>query len=221
MNIAIIEDDIDMANLIAKKLTNNWYEVSIFNSEKEFKSNYNKDIDLYIIDIFLWDGDWFEIIKWLREVKKLNTPIIITSAYNDTERKIYWLDIWADDYLSKPFVPNELLARIRTLLRRSSENINSSIIKHYNIEFYLNTKEVKLLWKIIHFTKKELLTIELFLLNKWKLITKTKLINSVWWNIDLLWITDNNINVILSKIRKKLWNNFKLKTIFNWWYILK
>lgn len=153
--------------------------------------------------------------------KKLTTPIIITSSYWDTERKVYWLDIWADDYMAKPFAPEELLARIRMLLRRNSNCNKSSIIKHNNIEFCLKTKEVKLLWEIVHFTKKEILLIELFLLNKWELINKVKLINSIWWNIDPIWITDNNINVILSKVRKKLWNNFNLKTIVSWGYILK
>lgn len=71
MNINIIEDDIPMANLIAKKLKKSWYQASIFNSENEFRSNYNPDCDLYIIDIFLWDWDWFEIIKWLRGEKNL------------------------------------------------------------------------------------------------------------------------------------------------------
>jgi len=221
MNITLIEDDIPMATFVWKKLKNNWYEVNIFNNEKDFKSNYNSDCDLYIIDIFLWDWDWFEIIKWLRSEKKIISPIIITSSYNDTERKVYWLDIWADDYLAKPFAPDELLARIRTLLRRQSNCTNSAVIKHKNIEFCLKTKEVRLLWTIVHFTKKELLLIELFLLNKWELISKTKLINSVWWSIDLVWITDNNINVILSKVRKKLWEHFNLKTIVSWGYILK
>jgi len=184
-------------------------------------SNYDNDCDLFIIDIFLWDWDWFEIIKYLREKKEIDTPIIITSSYNDIEKKIYWLDIWADDYLAKPFAPEELLARIRTLFRRNSKSISSSIIKHNNISFCLKTREIIISWNIIHFTKKELLFIELFLLNKWKLITKTKLINSVWWSDDLLWISDNNINVIISKIRKTLWDNFNLVTIISWGYILK
>ena len=223
MNISVIEDDKIMANHIAKKLWRNWYGVDIYNNINDFKFNYNYDSDLYIIDISLWkwNWDWFTVIKWLRNNKKSTSPIIIVSSYNDTEKKIYWLDIGADDYLAKPFAPDELLARIRTLLRRNSKCINSSIIKHNNIEFCLENKELKISWKIIHLTKKELLLIELFLLNKWKLITKTKRINSIWWNIEVSWITDNNINVILSKVRKKLWDNFQLKTIINWWYILK
>jgi len=221
MNIAIIENNIHMAKYVAKNLIYNWYQVNTFNSYNEFKTNYSNDYDLYIIDILLDQWDWFEIIKWLRTTKKINVPIIIMSSYNDIEKKVYGLDIWADDYLVKPFQPDELLARIRTLFRRTNSNYNSSIIKHNDIDFYLKTKELYLLWEKIHFTKKELLLIELFLLKKWKLITKSKLINNIWWNVDSLWISDNNINVVLSKVRKKLWKNFNLKTIINWWYILK
>lgn len=221
MNITIIEDDKLISDLLTKKLTSNWYKVNALNSKIDFMLNHHLDSDLYIIDIFLWDWDWFEIIKYLRETKMLDTPIIITSSYNDTERKIYWLDIWADDYLSKPFSPEELLARIRSLLRRNSMWNNSSLIKHNDIIFCLKTKELTLSWNVIHFTKKEISLIELFLLNQNKLINKSKIINSIWWNIDLLEITDNNINVIISKVRKKLWDNFNLKTVVNWGYILK
>ena len=224
MNISIVEDDKIMANHVAKKLWKNWYVVDIYNNMSDFKLNYDKDIDLYIIDISLWEWkeNWFKIIKWLRNKKNSSTPIIITSSYNDTNIKVYWLDIWADDYLPKPFAPKELMARIRKILRRKSpNNYTSSIITHKNIEFNLNTKETKLEWKNIHLAKKETLILELFLLNKWKLITKTKLIKSVWWINDMLKIKDNTINVTISKIKKMLWNNFKLKTIISSWYILK
>ena len=156
----------------------------------------------------------------MRNYKTLSTPILITSWYNDIEKKVYWLDIWADDYLPKPFAPNELIARIRVLLRRNTKDNQSSIIKHWNIEFDLKTKEVKNEWEIVFFAKKELLIIELFLLNKWELISKTKLINSIWWTYDSLDISDNTINVTLSRVRKKLWDKFNLKTIVNGWYIL-
>lgn len=220
MNIAIIEDDKNIAKLIANKLNNNWYKSRIFNSKKEFESIFNKVYDLYIIDISLWDWNWLEIIETLRK-QNISSPIIITSSYNDTQRKVYWLDIWADDYLAKPFAPEELLARIRTIIRRNSKCSNSSTIKYNDIEYCLVTKELTQDWNKVDLTTKELLMLELFLLNKNKIIDKSKLINYIWWNIDILSISDNNINVILSKLRKKLWKDFNLKTIVNIWYILK
>lgn len=221
MNISIVEDDKIMANHIAKKLWKNWYEVDIYNNVTDFKCKHNNDSDLYIIDISIWDWNWFTIIERLRNKKNSSAPIIIISWYNDTERKIYWLDIWADDYLSKPFAPNELIARIRALLRRKSDNDKTSIIKHGDIEFNLKTKEIKLSWKNIHFAKKEIQIIEFFLLNKWELIPKIKLIKSIWWVNDMLDISDNTISATISKVRKKLWSNFNLKTVVSWGYILQ
>lgn len=212
-----------MANHISKKLIKNWYEVDIYNNITKFKCKHNNDSDLYIIDIYLWDwnSDWFNIIDWLRNNKNSSAPIIIISWYNDTDKKIYWLDIWADDYLTKPFAPDELIARIRALLRRKSDNDKTSIIRHKKIEFNSKTKEIKLEWKIVHFAKKEIQIIEFFLLNKLELIPKIKLIKSIWWVNDMLDISDNTINATISKVRKKLWDNFNLKTVISWGYILQ
>jgi len=220
MNISILEDDVFMANNIAKKLKNNWYKVNIYNSVNDFTLKHNNNSDLYIFDLSLWDWDGFKVIKRLREKRKNYTPIIIISSYSDTEKKVYWLDLWADDYLTKPFAPDELLARIRRILMRKNFLSTPTKIKHWEIDFDLKSKEVFLRWKNIHFTKKEKLIIELFLLNKWELVEKTKLINTIWWDDDSLLTSDNTINVTISRVRAKLWKNFNLKTIINEWYIL-
>jgi two-component system OmpR family response regulator/two-component system response regulator TctD len=85
----------------------------------------------------------------------------------------------------------------------------------------LSLKSVFRLWKPIDLTRKEKQIIELFLLNIWSLITKTKLINSVWWDYLDTNVSDNTINSTLSKVRKKLWYDFNLKTIANEGYILE
>jgi DNA-binding response OmpR family regulator len=176
--------------------------------------------DLYIIDLSLTDWSGFDLIKRLR-LKNAFCPIIIISWYNDTEKKVYWLDIWADDYIAKPFSPNELLARIRNILKRTYRLDWANIIKYKNITFDMSSKSVLSLWKPIDLTRKEKQIIELFLLNIWSLITKTKLINSVWWDYSDTSVSDNTINSTLSKVRRKLWYDFNLKTIVNEGYILE
>ncbi len=223
MNIAIIEDNIDMSELVSKKLNKYWYITKTYNSKKDFLLDSNRIFDLYIIDISLWtqkNNEWFSIINNLRE-QNINSPIIIISWYDNLEKKIYWLDIWADDYIVKPFSPKELLARIRTIIRRNTKCSNSSIIKYNNLEYSLTSKELKVNWEIFKLPKKELIMLELFLLNQNKLISKLKLINYVWWNIDSMLISDNNINVTLSNIRRKFWNNIKIKTMVNSGYVLE
>lgn len=222
MKISIIEDEKILASRTAIKLKRNWFSVEIFNSYNDFQKNYSYNADLYIIDISLWDWSWFDIIKWLRENKKSESPIIITSWYNDDEKKIYWLNIWADDYLAKPYSPDELLARIRALIRRSYKITNSSKnIIYKDINYDISRKELTKNWEIIYLTASELKLVELMILNIWKLVEKNKVISSVWWWYNPIDVSDNTINVTISRVRKKLWKEFKFKTLINKWYILE
>jgi len=220
MNITIIEDEKLLSSNIAKKLNKNWYNTNIIDSYDSYKNSRYIKSDIYIIDISLRDWSWFDIIEDLRKVKKIKEPIIITSWYDNIDKKIYWLDLWADDYLSKPYDVEELIARIRALLRRSF-NIDDNEIRYNNITYNQKNKLIKIDWKEIDLRTKEIQLIEYFLFNIWKVITKSELTSSVWWNYGDIEITDNTINVTLSKIRKKLGESFKLKTLINRWYLLE
>lgn len=223
MKITIIEDEINLSEKLSKKLRKNWYNTSIFNNKNELLKNHKIESDLYIIDLNLWksENEWFEIIKWLREWKNINSPIIITSWYSDIEKKVFWLDNWADDYLSKPYHYDELLARVRKLIR-NIWNIKSNIIKHNNLEYDLKQWIiVSEKHKNIHFSKKELMIIEFFLINKNKLINRNSLIISIWWSYDWIWISDNTINVTLCNLRQKIWDEIKIETLVWKWFILK
>ena len=123
--------------------------------------------------------------------------------------------------MDKPYNTEELMARIRSLVRRKWEHI-SSIIKYKNIEYDLRY------WNIIsknhiniQFTKRELLLIEYFIINKNKIIKRTDLTISIWWSYDGIWISDNTINVTIFNLRKKLWDEFNLITLNSKWFILK
>ncbi len=221
MYITIIEDKKVLSNNISKKLLRNWFNTRIMNSFTEFMNADFIDSDLYIIDISLRDWSWFDIITFLREVKKSNSPIIIISWCSDTEKKIYWLDIWADDYLVKPFNIEELIARIRALLRRSYKVQQSSKAIYKDLIYDIKNRVIRKKWETITLTPRELQLAEYLLFNIWKLITKSQLISSVWWEYDLSKVSDNNINVTISNLRKKLWNDFNFKTIINKWYLLE
>lgn len=221
MHITIIEDEKILSSNIAKRLSKNWYNVRVINSFNEYMKNRIDNTDLYIIDISLRDWCWFDIIKDLRETRKLLVPIIITSWYTDTDKKIYWLDIWADDYLSKPYSVDELIARIRVNIRRTYKSSLTSIIEYNNINYDTSKKVITISWKIIKLTWNELLLAEYMIFNVWKIVTKTEIINSVWWSFDELKVSDNTITVTVSNLRKKLWNSFNLKTIHNRWYLLE
>lgn len=221
MNITLIEDDEILVKHLSKKIKQSWYNVNSFNSFNEFMNFSDKNSDFFLVDIWLLDWSWLDIIKYLREEKKSDAWIIITSSYDTPENKIYWLDIWADDYIAKPFAPEELIARIRAVIRRKQNCSTNSIIEFNNIKINLKTREFYSNNKKVLLTPKEKQLIEYFIINKWILVKKNDLISSVWGNYDNSMVTDNTINATISKIKKKLAPNFKLTTIFWEWYILE
>lgn len=223
MHISIIDDEKILTSKISKKLQLNGYWVNEFYSYSDFINNWIQDniSDLYIIDLSLWDWSGFDIIQILRKQKKISTPIIIISWFWDSQNIVFWLDLWADDYLTKPFSPDVLLAKIKAILRRPANIDEIKDLIYNNIILKLASKEVFLNWELVELNKKESLIVELFLSNRWKLIEKEKMIKYIWWAQSTIDVKDNTINVTLSKLRKKLWENFPIQTKINIWYILE
>lgn len=221
MKVCIIEDEKLLADWIAKKLTKDGYNVDVYYNASDFMNSFSQASDLYVLDIGLPDSSWYEIIDFLREWKKVNSPIIISSWYSDIENKIHWLNIWADDYIVKPFLPEELVARIKALIRRSYSWETTNILKYKNYTFDTTNKIIRKWKEQVKLSKKEMDIVEYFMFNKLKLIKKATLISSVWWEHDWLWVSDNTINVTISRVRKKLWDNFNLVTIVWEWYMLR
>lgn len=224
MHISIIDDEKVLTSRISKKLKLAGYLVSEFYSYGDFmnQSGYKNPCDLYLIDISLWDGSGFDIVKFLRNKQNILTPIIIMSAFSDAQNKVFWLDIWADDYITKPIIPEELLARVRAKLRRKDHFHHSkSLLSYKNITLNLLTREIFFDKQLIELTYKEYLICELFIKNQWVIIERNKLIEYVWWTGDNMYVKDNNINVTLSKLKRKLLWNFPLQVRYNSGYILE
>ncbi|MCP4523047.1 MAG: response regulator transcription factor [Candidatus Gracilibacteria bacterium] len=179
------------------------------------------DADLFIIDLGLGDGSGYDIIKWIRGNKESSAPIIITSGYADADKKVYGFDIGADDYMTKPFIPEELLARIKAQLRRNNNQIHAdNKLVYKNITFNTENHDIMIGKRKGIFSKKETHIIQLFLGNIGVLITKSKLIENVWNENDMLEVSDNTVNVTLYSIRKKLGKKFKLETKIGEGYVL-
>lgn len=224
MHISIIDDEKNLTSKISKKLKLNWYTVSEFYSYKDFmREGFFDDItDLYIVDLSLWDGSWFQLVKDIRNHKKSQIPIIIISWYGDINNKIYWLDIWADDYLTKPFYPEELLSRVKAILRRPTVlSNNTKDLVYKNIVIKSPNNDVFLNWNLILLNNKERFIVSFFIKNKWRIILKESFIKTIWWHQSIFEVSDNTINATLSKLRKKLWDDFPIETKRNLWYILQ
>lgn len=220
MHISIIDDEKILVNKVMKKLWGNGYATSAYYSYEDFMRRGNADSQLYIVDLSLGDGSGFDIIRWLRENRNSHVPIIMVSGHGDSQNIIYGLELGADDYLIKPLVPEELMARIKAMLRRPNNFVSSTIITYKNLVFDIDTKMVKIGDIGVHLAKKESLILELFLTNQGKILTREQLVTSVWGGGQADDITDNTINATISKVRKKLSGNFTPKTIYNHGYVL-
>ncbi len=203
MRILIVEDQQKLASSIKNGLENIGYAVDILfdgaNGLRRILANPN-NYDLFIFDIMMPELNGLALCKELRR-QNIHTPILFLTARDTLEDKIEGLDIGADDYLVKPFEFNELTARIRALLRRPTEVMSTKLtgaeiildtIKH-TVE--KNGKEIKL-------TLKEYSILELFLKNPNQVLSRDKIIASVWnYDYDTF---SNIVDVHVKNLRKKL-----------------
>lgn len=225
MHISIIEDELLLGEKMRIKLINQWYLVSIYTSYKQFMSIWNSNSHLYVVDIGLWDGSGFDIINWLRKKQNSKAPIIITSWYGETDKIVYGLNIGADDYMIKPCIPDEFIARVDALARRSITDSTITetlkVFTYKDITYFPHTQTV-LQWKEkIYLSKKELLIFELFIRNPHSIITREAIIEQAWSTYDSTEISDTVLNTALSRVRKKFWDEFHLNPLYSYGYILE
>jgi DNA-binding response OmpR family regulator len=156
--------------------------------------------DVIVLDVMLPEMDGFTIAKKLRD-NKIQTPIIMLTAKDAIRDKVTGLDCGADDYMTKPFVPDELLARIRALTRRQGEVLLSEA-SFADISLNLSTGDLSCADKSIHLNYKESEILILLMANPNSAVSKDDLITKVWgYDSDA---TDNNVEAYISFLRKKL-----------------
>lgn len=203
--VLIIEDDLNIAELERDYLQLNGYKVDIV---LDGATGLNKALsgvyDILIVDLMLPQKDGFEIIKEVR--KKLEIPIIVLSARNEDIDKIRGLDYGADDYLTKPFSPAELMARIKSHLKRyerlMGKNTALEVINHRGLEINTASHKVYVNGKEVQLTTKEYEILLFFAANPNIVFTKEHLFNTLWgeeYYGDLA-----TVPVHIQKVRKKI-----------------
>ena len=218
--ILIIEDDTKIRRILQLELKHEGYEVVVVeNGEKgieKFKTEY---FDLILLDLMMPKMSGEEVCKIIREYSQI--PIIILTAKDQILTKVSLLDMGADDYITKPFEIEELLARMRVALRNKKEyKIEESIIyENLKIDkklkkFYKNDEEISL-------TKKEYNLLEYFLVNKEIVVSREKILENVW-GYDYEG-EEKIIDVYVNILRKKIENNEDryINSIRGFGYILK
>lgn len=199
MKILFAEDDRDLSSVIVRVLQYNKFDVqTAYDGAEALELLDNEKFDVLVLDIMMPKIDGITVVKRLRE-RGNPIPILLLTALAETDDKVSGLDAGADDYLTKPFVIKELLARIRAIARRSSELQNSYSIG--NLTLNPNTFELQAQGHI-RLTNKEYRLMELLIRNKNILLSTERLMEEVWELDSEAEI--NTVWVFISSLRKKL-----------------
>ena len=204
--ILIVEDEVAIADLEKDYLELSGFEVEIENDGKSgLERALNEDFDLFILDLMLPEVDGFEICKQIREKK--NTPILMVSAKKDDIDKIRGLGLGADDYVTKPFSPSELVARVKAHLARyerliGSNTVENDIVEIRGIKIDKTARRVWVNGEERQFTTKEFDLLTFLAENPNHVFTKEELFRKIW---DMESIGDiATVTVHIKKIREKI-----------------
>lgn len=201
MRVLLIEDDPTMTRSIELMLNAEGFNVySTDLGEEGLDLGKLYDYDIILLDLNLPDMHGYDVLKKLRTAK-VNTPILILSGLTEMENKVKGLGFGADDYMTKPFHKEELVARIHAIVRRSKGH-SQSIIKTGKLAVNLDTKTVEVDKQRVHLTGKEYAMLELLSLRKGSTLTKEMFLNHLYGGIDEPEL--KIIDVFICKLRKKL-----------------
>ncbi len=222
MRILLVEDDPTTSKSIELMLTHanlNVYATDLGEEGIDLAKLY--DYDLILLDLNLPDMNGHEVLRQLR-IARVETPILILSGADDTESKIKGFGFGADDYLTKPFHREELVARIHAIIRRSKGH-SQSVIHTGQVAVNLDAKTVEVDGQTVHLTGKEYQMLELLSLRKGTTLTKEMFLNHLYGGMDEPEL--KIIDVFICKLRKKLSNatggdNY-IETVWGRGYVLR
>ncbi|MCI1958131.1 MAG: response regulator transcription factor [Clostridia bacterium] len=210
MRILVVEDEPNINELIVKKLRLDHYTVdSCFNGKDALDYFYMADYDAVILDIMLPGISGLDFLKEIRN-KKYKTPVLLLTARDSIEDRVLGLDTGADDYLVKPFAFDELLARIRVMLRRSSGN-TSNVFTLADLTVNCDAHTVTREKEVINLSSKEFAVLEYMIRNAGIVLSREKISQHIW-NYDYEG-GSNVIDVYIRYLRKKIDENHTVKLI--------
>lgn len=202
MRLLIVEDEVALAEALVQIFSKNKYIADACYDGVSGLDNALTDIyDVIILDIMLPKMDGLEVLKNIR-LNKITTPVILLTAKDEISDKVKGLDYGADDYLTKPFATEELLARVRSVYRRKENTICENVLSYDDVSLNLSTYELICGQNTVKLGLKEYSIMEVFLKNKGRVISKENLIEKIWgYESDAEY---NNVEVYISFLRKKL-----------------
>jgi DNA-binding response OmpR family regulator len=206
MRVLVVEDNPKMANAIRKGLMQHNYAVDVYDRGFEAEDAAAETrYDVIVLDLMLPDRDGVDVCRNLRR-RGVATPILMLTALADTDSKVAGLDAGADDYLTKPFEFEELVARIRSLMRRG-QPVESGVLKYGDLELDLNQRRITRAGRPIRLSGKEAALLEFFMRNPDRVVARQTLVEKIW---DTSYQPASNaIDVHVSSLRKKIDRDFE------------
>jgi heavy metal response regulator len=211
MRILIIEDETKVAQFLKKGFQAESFSVDI--AEDGQKGSFlarGEPYDVIILDIMLPKKNGIEVLKEIRN-DNVTTPVLMLTAKSDLEDRVNGLNLGADDYLAKPFAFSEVLARVRAIVRRKSDDNKTSRIEIADLSMDLMRRRVERAGKEIVLTNKEFELLEYLLRNKGRVLSRVILTEHIW---DMNFDSETNIvDVVINRLRRKIDDEYRAKLI--------
>ena len=222
MKLLLVEDDREIGAFICNGLREAGFTIDFAENKSDgLEMGLSAAYDLLIIDLMLPDGDGLEIIEKMRK-KKVNTPVLILSAKRSVDDRVKGLQKGGDDYLTKPFVFSELLARVQALIRRSHASTETTCLTFCDLSLDLIKREVYRGDQLIDLQPREFGLLEYLIRNQERVVSKTMILEHIWgYHFDP---QTNVVDVLVSRLRSKLDRDYRVKyihTIRGVGYVLK
>lgn len=202
MDIFLLEDDEAIGIGLTYSLENEGYNVTLAKSVKVAEKIIDeKEFSLYILDLTLPDGSGYDVCKRIKA--KGDLPVIFLTAYDDEVNVIMGFELGADDYISKPFRVKELMLRIKSVMRRYSNETSDGIIKINNLKINTNEAKVYKNNEEIILTAMEYRLLLILLSNRGKVLSRTALLENIW-DVAGDFVEDNTLTVYIKRLRDKI-----------------
>ncbi len=202
-NILVVDDEDTICEVLKLNLELAGYNVDTANSAEAAMKMQLSDYDLFIIDVMMGEMNGFDFASKIRSTEALkDVPIIICTAKDSEDDLIDGFSRGVDDYIKKPFSIRELIARIKSLLRRTKFESNEVFLTYQTLMVDIEKKSCSIDGEEVLLTKKEFEILKLFLQNRGRIFSREEILDKVWEN-DVL-VIDRTIDVNINRLRKKL-----------------
>ena len=201
--ILVVDDEEDLCEILKFNLEVEGYEVDTANSAEEALQMNLSDYNLLLLDVRMHETNGFKMASLLRRKEKLkHIPIIFLTAKDTEDDKLMGFNIGADDYISKPFSIREVIARVKAVLRRSSEKETPEILQFENLYIDPTKKRAFIDQNELPLTKKEFEILSLLLSHPGQVFSREEILSKIW--TDEVYVLDRTIDVNITRLRKKI-----------------